>query len=127
MNIDLVQSPARRRWTCLAFPELLSSGDLPSAAACFARDACFVTQDSTAIHGRDHIRPALGQLIARGIRIESELSHVLVAGETAWARERWTLRVPSAAGAELTLGSNPVLVMRRIEERWKLAIVAPWS
>jgi uncharacterized protein (TIGR02246 family) len=127
MNIDLVQRPARRRWTCLAFTDLLSAGDLAGAAACFARDACFVTQDATAIHGRDHIRPALAQLIARGVQVESQLSHVLLAGETAWARERWTLRIPSTDGPELEIGSNPVLVMRRIEERWKLAIVAPWS
>jgi ketosteroid isomerase-like protein len=127
MNIDLVQSPARREWTCLAFPELLSAGDLAGTVACFARDACFVTPDATAIHGRDHIRPALAQLIACGTRIESELRQVVMAGEIAWARERWTLRVPGAGGAVVELASTPVLVMRRLEDRWKLAILAPWS
>jgi ketosteroid isomerase-like protein len=83
-------------------------------------------QDATAIHGRDQIRPALAQLIARGTQIEVALSNVLVAGDVAWARERWTIRAEGPEGSQFESTANPVLVMHRIEGRWKLAIAVPW-
>jgi ketosteroid isomerase-like protein len=127
MNIDLLQSPRRREWACLALPDLLSAGDLAGATGCFARNACLVTQDATAIHGRDHIRPALSQLIASGTRIDVGLSNVLVAGDVAWARERWTIYARGADDDRLEQTTSPLLVMQRIEKRWKLAIAVPWS
>jgi ketosteroid isomerase-like protein len=126
MNIDLLQSSRRREWACLALPDLVSAGDLAGATHCFARNACLVTPDATAIHGRDHIRPALSQLIASGTRIEVGLSNVLVAGDVAWAREQWTIYA-RAADDRLELTTSPLLVMQRIEKRWKLAIAVPWA
>jgi ketosteroid isomerase-like protein len=126
MNIDLLQRPRQHGWPCLALPELLSAGDLAGATACFSREACFVNQDATAIHGRDHIRPALAQLIASGTRIEVGLSNALVAGDTAWVRERWTIRTGGATGSQLERVTTPMLVLRRVEGTWKLAIAAPW-
>ena len=52
MKTQLLPPPSRRSATCLSFPELLSAGDLEGATACFARDACLLTQDATAIHTR---------------------------------------------------------------------------
>jgi hypothetical protein len=72
MKTQLLSPPARRGATCLCLPELLSAGDLEGATACFARDACLLTQDATAIHSRERIRPVLAQLIARRARIEVE-------------------------------------------------------
>ncbi len=99
----------RRRWSCLSFTELLSAGNLEAAAACFARDACLLTQDATAIHDREHIRPLLAQLIARRTRIEVELSSVLVAGDVALAREHWTIHIdgPKASRFEQSCSPHP--------------------
>jgi uncharacterized protein (TIGR02246 family) len=112
---------------CLALPDLLSVGNLEAAVACFARDACLVTPDTTVIHGRDQIRPLLVQLIARRTQIEIELSNVLVAGEVAFASERWTIRAEGPERSLHTQRCRPVLVTRRIEDNWKLAVVAPWG
>ncbi len=122
-----MQRSPRTRWPCLALPRLLSDGDLAGAAACFCRDACLVTQDATAIHGRDHIRPALGQLVSRGTRIEVGESTVLAAGEVGWARERWTIRSRGPDGSEYEQSTIATMLLRRVEDCWKVAIAAPWQ
>ncbi|HEV7398844.1 MAG TPA: nuclear transport factor 2 family protein [Solirubrobacterales bacterium] len=119
--------PARRGLACLSLPELLSAGDLEGAATCFARDACLLTQDATAIHGRDRIRPVLAQLIARNIRIEVELRCVLPAGEIGLATEHWTIEIDGTEGSSFVQVCTPTLILQRIEERWKLGVVAPWG
>jgi uncharacterized protein (TIGR02246 family) len=113
---------------CLGFVRALSDGDLDAATACFARDACLITPDATAVHGRDRIRPLLAQLVARRTEIEVELSTVIGAGEVILASERW--RVRSGAGGEaprIEQTLHPTLVLRRVEGEWKLAIAAPWG
>jgi ketosteroid isomerase-like protein len=112
---------------CLSLPALISVGNLEAATACFARDACLITQDATAIHERDHIRPLLAQLIARHARIVADLRSVVVAGEVAFARERWTIQIEAVEGSRFEQACDPILVLRRVEERWKLALVAPWG
>ncbi len=112
---------------CLLLPELISGGNLAAASACFARDACLLTQDATAIHDREHIRPLLAQLIARRAKIEVEQSSMLCAGDVALAREQWTIEIDGAEGSRFSQPCRPTLVMRRIEEQWKLALVAPWG
>lgn len=113
---------------CLPFVQALSIGDLEGATACFARDACLITPDATAVHGRDRIRPLLAQLVARRTEIKVELSTVIGAGEVILASERWRIRSGpggEAPGIEQVLDST--LVLRRIEGEWKLAIAAPWG
>lgn len=127
MKTQLLLPPTRRGATCLSLPELLSAGDLEGATACFARDACLLTQDATAIHTRERIRPVLAQLIARRTRIEVEQCCVLPAGEVALATERWTIAIEGTEGARFEQSCTPTLILQRIEERWKLALVAPWG
>ncbi len=108
-------------------PSLLSAGKLDAAAACFARDACLITQDATAIHGRDRIRPLLAQLIARHAQIEVEFSNALIAGDVAFSQERWTVRMDGIEGSRFEQVCEPTLVLRWIDERWKVGIAAPWG
>jgi ketosteroid isomerase-like protein len=115
------------RIACLALPRLLSAGDLERAAACFARDACLLTPDATAIHERRHIRPVLAQLIARRVRIEVKQSNVLMAGEVAFIREHWSVIANGAAGSHFAQDYNPTMVLRRVEDSWKISIAAPWG
>lgn len=121
------EAPHRVR-ACLGFVRALSAGDLDGATACFARDGCLITPDATAVHGREHVRPLLAQLVARRTEIRVELSTVVGAGEVVLANERW--RVRSGVGGEtprIEQTLTPTLVLRRIEAEWKLAIAAPWG
>jgi uncharacterized protein (TIGR02246 family) len=110
-----------------ALAEAINEADLYAATHCFAKDACFVTPDATAIRGREEIRPILAQLIARGSQIEVLSSSVLVGGETALASERWVVRSAGPDGSVFEQRLAPTLVARWVEGRWKLAVAAPWG
>jgi ketosteroid isomerase-like protein len=127
MKTDQLAAPAPSRLPCLLLPRLLSAGNLSAATACFAKDACLLTPDGTAIHERRHIRPLLAQLVARHIRIEVELSNLLLSGDVAFVRERWLLSVAGADGARFEQETDPELVLRQVEGQWKLAIAALWG
>ena len=105
----------------------LSGGRLRGATACFSRDACLITPDSTAVHGRDDIRRLLAQLIAREVRIEVLLRTELRAGEVVLSRQRWLVHSQGADGSGYTQDLNATLVLREVEESWKVAIAAPWG
>jgi ketosteroid isomerase-like protein len=110
-----------------AFAQAINASDLEAATSCFAKDACLITPDATAIRGREEIRPILAQLIARGTRIEVRASSVLLAGEVALGSERWTIRSAGAEGMVFEQSSSPVVAARFVEGAWKLAIAAPWG
>jgi ketosteroid isomerase-like protein len=129
-NIKLhnsVPAELNRPQACFAFVHTLNSGNLNRATACFARDSCLITPDATAVYGRDRIRPVLAQLIARRTEIAVESSTMLIAGDVALAHERWEVRSNGVEGSRLEQTFGAMLTLRYIEERWKLAIVAPWG
>jgi uncharacterized protein (TIGR02246 family) len=111
----------------LAFAAALNAGELEGATACFTRDACLVTPGATAIHGREEIRALLAQMIARGSHIEVMNSTVLWAGEVALARQRWAISSRGVEGERYAQHLSPSLVLRRLEDGWKLAIAMPWA
>jgi ketosteroid isomerase-like protein len=127
MKTDTLDAPLPPRNAFLPLPLLNSAGNNDDATACFARDACLLTPDATAIHDREHIRPLLAQLIARRIRIEVEQSNVLTAGDVAFVRERWLLRAAGAAGSPYEHACEPSLILKRIEGSWKVSIAALWG
>jgi ketosteroid isomerase-like protein len=127
MKADSLTSQASARTIRPPLPSLLSAGRLDAAMACFAKDACLITQDATAIHGRSRIRPLLAQLIARHAQIEVEFSNALIAGEVAFAQERWMVRMDGVEGSRFAQVCEPTLVLRWIEDRWKIGIAAPWG
>lgn len=109
-----------------ALAESISRGDLAAAARCFAKDACLVTPDATAVKGREEIRPILRQLIASRSQIEVQESSVVLAGEVALGTERWVVTTPSSEGRSFTRSLTPTMVLRRLEGVWKLAVAIPW-
>jgi ketosteroid isomerase-like protein len=109
-----------------AFAASISRGDLDAAAYCFAKDACLVTPDATAVRGRTEIRPILHQLIVLESRIEVDESSILLAGEVALGTERWTVTSPGSDGASFTRSLTPMVVVRQLEDVWKLAVALPW-
>lgn len=113
--------------TVLLLATAISAGQLDVAAGYFTRDACLVAPGATAIHGRDEIRALLAQLIDRRSRIEVVLSTCLLAGEVAFVRQQWTLASSGPEGSPYTDSLEPMLVLRRLEPAWKLAIAMPWG
>jgi ketosteroid isomerase-like protein len=127
MKTDTLVAASPARIACLALPKLIGAGKLEGATRCFARDACLLTPDATAIHGREHIRPLLAQLIARHIQIGVEQSNVLVAGDVAYARELWQVSAQGATGSRYEHSCDPSLVLKRIEGSWKISIATLWG
>lgn len=112
------------------FPSLssaLSVGDLRRVSACLAKDACLLTPDGTAVHGRGSVRRVLAQLIAVETRIEVEGSRILAAGDTAVAHERWRVSSNGPDGARVKGLLNPTLCLQQIEGSWKVTIAVLWG
>jgi uncharacterized protein (TIGR02246 family) len=109
-----------------ALAESIGRGDLEAAAYCFAKDACLVTPDATAVRGREEIRPILHQLIASGSQIEVQESSIVLAGEVALGTERWVMTIPGTEGETFSRRLTPTLVLRLIEGVWKVAVAIPW-
>jgi ketosteroid isomerase-like protein len=104
----------------------ISRGDLDSAARCFAKDACLLTPDATAVRGREEIKPILHQLIVTGSQIEVQDSSIVLAGEVALGSERWIVTSAGSEGSPFTRTLTPTVVLRQIEDVWKLAVAMPW-
>jgi ketosteroid isomerase-like protein len=105
----------------------ISRGDLDSAARCFAKDACLLTPDATAVRGREEIKPILHQLIVTGSRIEVQDSSIVLAGEVALGSERWLVTSAGSEGSPFTRTLTPTVVLRQIEDVWKVAVAMPWA
>lgn len=104
----------------------ISRGDLDGAARCFAKDACLLTPDATAVRGREEIKPILHQLIVAGSRIEVQESSIVLAGEVALGSERWLVTSAGSEGSPFARTLTPTVVLRQIEGAWKLAVAMPW-
>jgi len=124
--MTLANAVASPRDACRRFAAAISRGRLDVAVACLTRDACLVTPDGTAVHGREAIAGVLAQLIDARAEVSIELAAVLAAGDVALAHEHWQISSGSP-GAELVRSTRPTLVLRRVESQWKLAVAAPWG
>ena len=127
MKLQRATVPANEAVPSCLLARALTAGNLDAAAACFARDACLITPDATAIHGRARIRPLLAQMVIQRVEIEIETSNRVVAGDVILARERWRVRTGGADGRGHEQTLHPNLVLRRIEGAWKISIAAPWG
>lgn len=127
MSTTAVQGARKPQDGTRAFAEAIGRGDLDAAAGCFAKDACLLTPDATAVRGREEIRPILHQLIVLGTRIEIQESAVVLAGEVALGSERWRIESAGSEGETFTRTLTPTIVLRHIEGLWKLAVAMPWG
>jgi ketosteroid isomerase-like protein len=109
------------------FIAALSAGDVRGATACFTREACLITPDGTAIHGRSEIAGILDQLRARRTEISVEQLVVRQAGDVALAGGRLTIRSDGTEGARIEQSCDPSAALRRVEGVWKIAILDPWA
>src|SRR3954471_5133220 len=97
-----------------AFALSISRGDLDAAAYCFAKDACLVTPDATAVRGRDEIRPILHQLILLESQIEVQESSIFAGGEVALGTESWVVTSLGSEGAPFTRSLTPMVVLQEL-------------
>lgn len=106
------------------FGVALRAGDVGAATALFSREGCFVTPDSTVIHGRAQIRGFLRQLVEMvgDLRIEQRV--MLKAGDIAVGSESWRLCLGQGEGMVRT--TRATIVLGRIEGSWRIAVVDPW-
>jgi ketosteroid isomerase-like protein len=110
-----------------ALARSIGLGDLEGAARCFTKDACLLTPDSTAVRGREEIKPILHQLIVANSQIEIQESSIILAGEVALGSERWVVTTAGSGGGPFTRVLTPTMVLRRLEGAWKLAVAMPWG
>lgn len=118
---------ATPRLACEALCRALNNGDLEAALGCFSPGGCLIAADGTACQGEAAVRERLAELIARGARIEIELRGVLVAAEVALAHERWQITYGGVPDPALAKAPAPTMVLRWLEEEWRIAIAAPWG
>lgn len=123
----VLESPSTPREGTRAFAAAINRGDLDAAVRCFTKDACLLTPDTTAVQGRNQIRPILRQLIVTGFQIEAQESSIVLAGEVALGSERWLVSSTGSEGSPFTRTLTPTLVLRHIEGVWKLAVAMPWG
>lgn len=109
------------------FVAAINGADLKAAAGCLTREARLITPDSTAVSGRADIRAVLDQMIAQRLRIAVSNSSAIAAGEIAHLKQQWRIQIGADSDRPYTREVDPLLVLQRVEDRWKLAIVAPWG
>lgn len=109
-----------------SFLAAIAAGDVEAATECLAPDSSLVTPDATTVSGRGPIRGILAQLIAQRPQIAAEAAGALVAGDVAYVNQRWRVAHGAAGGEQYVQVLSPILVLRRLEGEWKVAIAAPW-
>jgi ketosteroid isomerase-like protein len=118
---DRSPAAARRLAVVANLVDALNAGDLDAATGCFLCDACLTTPDDTSVHGLDSVREILAQLIAGRARFEVTASASPAPGVV---RQCWVVRGEGVAGTHLEQVLDPLFVLRRIEDGWKLASAA---
>jgi uncharacterized protein (TIGR02246 family) len=123
----VVPDPGSPQHLLLSFITALNEEDLEAATRCFARDACFLTPDATAIRGRDSVRSFLAQLIASEHRFEADLGTTVIAGDVALSHDRLKTVTAATTGVPFEQHSLSTAVLARLEGNWRLRILAPWQ
>jgi hypothetical protein len=118
---DRSPAPARRVAVVAGLVDALNAADLDAATDCFLCGACVITPDDTAVHGLDAVRDILAQLIAGRARFEVPASASPAPGVV---RQCWLVRCEGVGGIHLEQVLDPLFVLRRIGDEWKLASAA---
>lgn len=104
----------------------IARGDHAAIPHLLCRDVCFLTQDATAIHGREQVTPLIAQLIAAGVDVRSLAQYSLQIDSFVLVSAQWRLSF-RAREEPLVQTTEPTLVLTEREGRWKLLLMAPWG
>lgn len=105
---------------------VLARGDNATVPHLLCRDVCFLTQDATAIHGRDRVVSLIEQLIAAEVDVRTLAHHSLQIASFALISARWRLSF-RAREEPLVQTTEATLVLALREGNWKFLLVAPWG
>lgn len=126
-SVEPLSLPSTPERALVAFVDALCFGDLNLAASYIARDACILNPDATLTCNRQEIRAILARLIAMGLQIQAELRSMFQLGDVALCSERWRMRFETNHNGPREQTSRATVVLRFIDDRWKLLLLAPWG
>ena len=104
----------------------LSRADNAAIPPLLCREVCFLTQDATAIYGRDRVISLIAQLIAAGVDVCSLAHHALQITSFALVSARWRVSF-RARETPLVQNTEATLVLADREGSWKFLLLAPWG
>ncbi len=97
--------------------------DLAAATELWAEDAVIVGASGEAISGPGAVPGVLRALMDSGVVLEVHVATLHQAGDVAIASGTLTLSSPDGS----TQSSSSVVVYRREEDGWRIAVDAPWG
>ncbi len=106
--------------------DALGHGDDTAVPDLLCRDVCFLTQDATAIYGRDRVVSLISQLVAARVDVRSLAQHSLRITSFALVSAQWRLSF-RARKEPLVQTTQATLVLADREGSWKLLLLAPWG
>lgn len=121
-TLDLAQIPA-------AYTAAVNAGDLDALCALYTDDAVFVTGlGQEGVNGIAAIREVLGRYLATRPVMEFEHAYVVLNGDTALARGRWTLTTAGPDGEPSVIAGSSIEILRRQPDgSWRYVIDHPWG
>src|SRR5262245_17151000 len=109
-----------------AFAQALNAGDVDALISLYEPEAVVAPQPSQVLAGREAIREAMAEYLAKNPKFTLHSRSVIQAGEIALLRSRWTISETDASGKTVEYEVNPTLVMRlQGDGTWRVVIDNP--
>jgi uncharacterized protein (TIGR02246 family) len=112
------------------FGAALNDGDVDALMTLYEPEALFLPEPGKVVTDRDEIREGLEQfatLIAGG-RLDAEVTELLLVGDMALMRNRWTLQGTRPDGTAVEMSGHSTGVHRRATDgSWRIVIDDPWG
>jgi uncharacterized protein (TIGR02246 family) len=111
-----------------AWGDAFNRGDIEALLALHAPDAILVAQPGQQVSGTEGIRAALQGFLSLKAPIQLETLSVVMKGDTALTRGRWTLHGTGADGQPLEMGGDTAEIWERQPDgNWLSVIDNPWT
>ena len=108
------------------FERLSKEGDVEGLVELYTEDARYVAGPDQHLRGRDEIRTALQAMVDAGYQTRLDLTGLVVAGDVALEKSRWTTELPGENGAMVeTTGLSTVVLRRESDGCWRILVDDP--
>ncbi len=106
----------------------MNAGDVERALDLWVEDAAIVQPGGQMVRGREAMGAALRALVDHQISLDIDVEQVFAAGDVAVATGTLTMSTTGEDGEPFTQRSRSVVISSRgADNRWRLAIDAPWG